>query len=87
VPDQAKSLLYRYLFAATCLTIIIVGADTQSKIEVRAILLEQGRMIENLSTQFCETINQMHRIRGFEVLDCMAQTINIQSISEDAGDD
>jgi len=70
-------LLLTYLLAASALTLLIIGALQK---EDEAMLLRLKKLsieVEGLDRSFCERINQMHRARGFEVIDCLTKTVII----------
>jgi len=69
-----------YCFVACILTAAIVLADYESDKQVQSEIGE-------LRGEFCKLINQMHRIRGFEVLDCSRVSLEAIEITpaDDAG--
>jgi hypothetical protein len=67
-----------YLFAASCLTALIVFQDQQANSGVTDAIVELEIAVRGLDREFCETINEMHRIRGFEVLDCSKGAVKVR---------
>jgi hypothetical protein len=80
--NQSAKLLLGYVFTAICLTIIIVFSSNEQSNELTASIRQLEITITGLSMEFCEMINDMHRIRGFEVLNCDDHTINLRKVSE-----
>lgn len=67
---EPKQMWIRYLFAAGCIVALIAFYDREGDRAVESAVKSLEIEVENLDTEFCETINQMHRMRGFEVMDC-----------------
>lgn len=83
-------LTLTYFLGATLLTVLIVfnnkrGDEAIAKAVVQAVEVEISVLSDDLSEAFCETINKMHRARGFEVIDCEANTVKVRPYKE-AGD-
>jgi hypothetical protein len=74
-------LTVTYFLGATLLTVLIVfqgqRSDEQLTASIRKLLEIE---IEGLSEDFCETINDMHRVRGFEVIDCKNRTVKLDQL-------
>ena len=74
-------LTITYFMGATLLTVLIVfqgqRSDDQLTASIRALEIE----IEGLSEDFCETINDMHRVRGFQVIDCRNKTVKLEPVN------
>ena len=77
-------LTVTYFLGATVLTVLIVFQGQRSDDNVMSSIqgLETALelYVENLSLEFCETINDMHRVRGFEVIDCATRTVSLDTI-------
>jgi hypothetical protein len=68
-------LLAAYLFAAICLTILIIASDKQKKSEMTLQMKNLSLQMQGIDRRFCERINQMHKVRGFEVIDCESNRV------------
>jgi hypothetical protein len=77
-------LTVTYFLGATLLTVLIVfqgqRSDDQVTTSIRSLEKRLEVHVENLSFEFCETINDMHRIRGFEVIDCDTGTVSMDTV-------
>jgi hypothetical protein len=71
-------LLIAYLFAAVSLTIIIIASNKQKEGELNLQIKTLSLQIEGIDKRFCERINQMHKVRGFEVIDCDTNRIKLE---------
>jgi hypothetical protein len=80
--NQSAKLLLGYVFTAICLTIIIVFSSNEQSNELTASIKQLEITVNGLSVEFCEVINDMHKIRGFEVLDCDDHTISLRKVGE-----
>lgn len=68
--SESNLIRLRYVFAAICIVVLIAFYDREGDRAVTAAVKSLEIEVENLDQEFCETINQMHRLRGFEVMDC-----------------
>jgi hypothetical protein len=73
---EERRLQNRYFLVATLLTVVIVATiiltDNVSEHDdaVSAAVKSLEFEVKNLDKEFCETINQMHTMRGFSVMNC-----------------
>lgn len=80
--SQSAALIAVYAGIATALTLVIVDTardgDEQMTNEVIDHIHElEGKLVAH-EKNFCRLINQMHEIRGFEVLDCESGHVVIE---------
>jgi hypothetical protein len=81
-------LTLTYFLGATMLTVLIVFQNQRGDKEIAAAVVEAVEveisvLSDDLSEAFCETINDMHRVRGFEVIDCKANTVRVKPYRRD----
>ena len=79
---KSGQLLITYLLAASAMTALLVFQDKNNNSEINASIRALEIEIQGLSTEFCETINNMHRVRGFEVIDCNKNTVVVRKYDE-----
>jgi len=71
--------VWRYGLIATILTGVIIIDEQQSQSAIESAILELELVVKGLDEAFCERINAMHEVRGFEVLDCKTGTVRLTS--------
>lgn len=59
-----------YLFAMACFAAIIMTENYRRDNEVTDRLKNIRADVKELDRNFCETINNIYRVRGFELIDC-----------------
>lgn len=79
MPHAAK-LLAGYIFAAACLTAILIGASHRNTSDITDAIGELQAEVQGMDRQWCEAINRMHRVRGIVVLDCERSKIKVEPV-------
>lgn len=83
LPINVK-LLLSYIFTACILTAVIVTMASQGDQtiadDIRGSLQQLEAKIDRQERQFCALINQMHEVRGFDVIDCETGKIEIKAV-------
>jgi len=72
------------MFTACILAVVIITMASQGEQtianDIRASLQQLEAKIDRQDRQFCALINQMHEVRGFDVIDCETGKIEIKAV-------